>query len=153
MLTLKRALLVLCVLMLAGCATVQPDFEKPEVSVTSFRALPSEGMAPRFLIGLHIINPNREAISLQGITYRVSLEGRKLLNGVANDLPKVPAYGEVDFSVTATADLLGGFRLLTDLLQTRRESVTYELSARLDLGNYLPYVNVVETGELNIGAL
>jgi hypothetical protein len=59
--------------------------------VTSFRALPSEGMAPRFLIGLHIINPNREAISLQGITYRVSLEGRKLLNGVANDLPEVPA--------------------------------------------------------------
>jgi len=153
MLTLKRALLVLFVLMLAGCATVQSDFEKPEVSVTSFRALPSEGMAPRFLIGLHIINPNREAISLQGITYRVSLEGRKLLNGVANDLPEVPAYGEADFSVTATADLLSGFRLLTDLLQTRRESVTYELSARLDLGSYLPYVNVVETGELNLGAL
>jgi LEA14-like dessication related protein len=151
MLTLKRAMLVLWILLLGGCAAVQSDFEKPEVSVTSFRSLPSEGMAPRFLIGLHIINPNRQAISLQGISYQVRLEGRKLLNGVARDLPEVPAYGEADVSVTATADLLSGFRLLTDLLQTRRESVTYELSARLDLGSYLPYVNVVETGELNLG--
>jgi hypothetical protein len=55
--------------------------------------------------------------------------------------------------VTATADLLGGFRLLTDLLQTRRDSVNYELNARLDLGRYLPYVNVVETGELSLGSL
>ncbi|ANG62003.1 hypothetical protein A8C75_05545 [Marinobacterium aestuarii] len=153
MLNLKRALLVLWILMLGGCAAVQSDFEKPQVSVTSFRSVPSEGMAPRFLIGLHIINPNREAISLQGISYQVSLEGRKLLNGVANDLPEVPAYGEADFSVTATADLLNGFRLLTDLLQSRRDSVAYELNARLDLGAYLPYVNVVESGELNLGTL
>ncbi|MCP8690277.1 LEA type 2 family protein [Marinobacterium sedimentorum] len=153
MLSLKRALLVLWILMLGGCAAVQSDFEKPQVSVTSFRSVPSEGMAPRFLIGLHIVNPNREAISLQGISYQVSLEGRKLLNGVANNLPDVPAYGEADFSVTATADLLNGFRLLTDLLQSRRDSVNYELTARLDLGSYLPYVNVLKSGVLNLGRL
>ncbi len=150
MLTLKRALVVLWILLLSGCAAMQSDFEKPTVTVNSLRALPSQGMAPRFQIGLHVTNPNRKALTLEGISYTVSLEGRKLLNGVANDLPVVPAYGEADFTVTATADLLNGFRLLTDLLQTRRETFGYELNARLDLGTYYPFVNISEKGDLKL---
>ncbi|GGO82179.1 hypothetical protein GCM10011348_22960 [Marinobacterium nitratireducens] len=150
MISLNRAIMLCWVLLLAGCAAVQPNFQKPEVSVTSFRALPSEGMVPRFEIGLHVINPNRDALSLEGMVYSVSLEGRKLLNGVANDLPTVPGYGEADIRVTTTADLFNGIRLLADLMQTQRDSVSYELSARLDLGRFLPYVDVVEEGEVKL---
>ena len=150
MISLNRAILLCWVLLLTGCAAMQPNFQKPNVSVTSFRALPSEGMAPRFEIGLHVVNPNRDAISLEGMIYSVSLEGRKLLNGVANDLPTVPGYGEADIRVEATADLFNGIRLLADLVQTQRDSVSYELSARLDLGRFLPYVDVVEEGEVSL---
>ncbi|MFC6671762.1 LEA type 2 family protein [Marinobacterium aestuariivivens] len=147
---LQRALLFAWLLVLAGCATLQTDFEKPTVSVTSFRALPSDGMVPRFEIGLHVINPNRTALDIEGMTYSVALEGRRLLNGVANDLPVVPAYGEADIRVLTTADLLSGFRLLADLMRTQRDTVSYELNARLDLGRFLPYVDIVESGEVSL---
>ncbi|NVK42793.1 MAG: LEA type 2 family protein [Oceanospirillaceae bacterium] len=150
MISLKKAIVLCWMLLLAGCATMQPNFEKPDVTVTSFRALPSDGMAPRFEIGLHVINPNRDALSLEGMVYSVSLEGRKLLNGVANDLPTVPGYGEADIRVEATADLFNGFRLLADLMQTQRNSVSYEVNARLDLGRFLPYVDVVKEGEVSL---
>lgn len=150
MLTLKRALIVLWLLMLGGCATLHQNFEKPTVTVTSFRAMPSNGMAPRFVIGLHVINPNRFDLPLKGMTYNVSLEGRKLLNGVANNLSTVPAYGEADIDVYATADLIGGFRLLADLLHTQKQSLTYQLKGRLDLGSLYPYVNIDESGEVKL---
>ncbi len=57
--TLTRlALLLMTILILSGCAGLQPHLETPKVSITSFRLLPSETMAPRFEVGLHVINPN-----------------------------------------------------------------------------------------------
>ena len=63
------------VLMIAGCATLNPEYETPSVNISTIRALPSDSIAPRFEIGLHIINPNRSALNLQGIAYSLNLDG------------------------------------------------------------------------------
>lgn len=42
---------------------------------------------PRFEIVLHITNPNRDPLELEGISYTIHLEGNKVMSGVANDLP------------------------------------------------------------------
>ena len=62
-------------LMLAACATMSPNYEEPTVSLSSFRALPSEGMTPAFEIGLRIINPNASPLALAGVVYTISIEG------------------------------------------------------------------------------
>ena len=55
----RLAFILLAVpLTLAACATLNPDYEQPAVTLNSFRALPSEGMTPAFAIGLRIINLN-----------------------------------------------------------------------------------------------
>ena len=52
---------------------MSPDYEEPTVTLSSFKAIPSEGMVPSFEIGLRIINPNSQALNLDGIVYTVSL--------------------------------------------------------------------------------
>lgn len=133
-----------------GCATMEPGFETPTVGVSSFRVLPSEGVAPRFEIGLHIVNPNRSALKLEGIIYSVVLEGHKVLTGASSNLPVIGAYGEGDVTLTATADLLRSINLFASLMKQPQDTFTYELDAKLDIGSLRPRIHVQEKGEISL---
>ncbi len=148
--TLPCLLLLLLLLLQGGCAGLRPSLEPPSLSLTSFRLLPSAGMAPSFEIGLHIINPNRTPLPLKGISYRVTLEGHKLLSGVANDLPVIAGYGEGDLLLQAKVDLFSGLRLLSDLMAQPRDSFSYALEAKLDIGSMLPSIRIKETGDIQL---
>ncbi|WP_421869530.1 LEA type 2 family protein [Motiliproteus sp.] len=146
-------LVVLLGLGLSGCATLQPGFEKPVVNLTSFELLPSNGVAPKFGIGLHVINPNRTPLSLKGLVYNVEIEGHKILTGVANDLPVIAAYGEGDIQLQASANLFNTLRMLSSLVNRPSNSLTYDLNAKLDVGSLLPRVEVNESGKIDLSRL
>jgi LEA14-like dessication related protein len=133
-----------------GCVALEPGFETPTVGVSSFRVLPSEGVAPVFEIGLHIVNPNRTALDLEGIVYSVALNGRKVLMGASSDLPVIGAYSEGDVTLRATADLLSGIGLLASLVKEGQDTFTYELDAKLDIGSLRPRIHVQEKGEISL---
>ena len=133
-----------------GCVGLEPGFETPTVGVSSFRALPSEGVAPVFEIGLHIVNPNRTALNLEGIVYSVTLNGHKVLMGASSDLPVIGAYSEGDVTLRATADLLSSIGLLGSLMKQGQDTFTYELDARLDIGSLRPRIHVQEKGEISL---
>ena len=97
---------------LSACATMSPDYEEPTVTLSSFRAIPSEGMVPAFEIGLRIINPNSQALNLNGIVYTVSLPGSDLVKVVGKDFPVIEGYSAGEVKLTATAKLLAGIRPL-----------------------------------------
>lgn len=140
----------LAVLAVAGCATLHPDFETPTVTVNNIRLLSSGNIVPQFEVGLHIVNPNRSALRLQGIAYSLSLDGFKILTGVANDLPTVEAYGQADITMVATTNLISSIRLLSDLVKQRRDAITYDLDAKLDFGTILPALHINESGEIDL---
>lgn len=148
-----RAIVYLAVLAVAGCATFQPDFETPTVTVTSIRALSSESLSPQFEIGLHIVNPNRATLKLDGIAYSLKLAGHKILTGAANDLPVIDGYGEGDIKLIATTSLMNGIRLLTELMDSKPDTIAYELDAKLDLGSLSPPVHVGEKGKLDLSGI
>jgi len=135
---------------LSGCAGIGPGFETPTVTVSSFRALPSEGAMPAFAIGLRVINPNREPLELQGISYTVSLEGHEIIKGVGSDLPVIDAYGEGEIELTASANLFAGIRLITDLMSGSGDSFKYALEAKLDIGAFRPAIRVRDSGEVSL---
>lgn len=145
-------LLVALVVALPGCAGLGPGYETPTVTVSSFKALPSTGTMPSFEIGLRVINPNREALKLQGVAYTVSLEGHELIKGVGNELPVIDAYGEGEFKLTASANLFAGIRLITDLMSSNRDSFSYELEAKLDIGAFRPTIRVRDSGKISLGS-
>jgi hypothetical protein len=137
-------------LLLTGCAVMSPDYEEPTVTLSSFRAIPSEGMVPAFEIGLRIINPNSSDLNLEGVVYTISLEGRELVKGVGKDFPVIEGYSEGEIRLTASANLLAGIRFVGDMMQSRNESVEYEFEAKLDLGGLYPSIKVRETGQINL---
>jgi LEA14-like dessication related protein len=143
-------ILFTAIAMLTGCATLHPDFEKPTVTVSAIRALPSDSIAPRFEIGLHIINPNRTDLRLHGIAYILKLDGYKILTGVANDLPTIEGYGEGDVTLIASTSLLSSIRFFADLMNAQRNIVSYDLEAKLDLGGFRPNIHVGEKGQINL---
>lgn len=143
-------LVLLILIATAGCATLRPDFEPPTVTVNAIRMLPSGNIAPQFEIGLHIVNPNRRALRLQGIAYTLTLEGFKILTGVANDLPTIAGYGQEDVTLIATTDLIGSIRFLSDIASRQHGTIAYDLNAKLDLGGILPALRVRESGTIDL---
>lgn len=137
-------------LLSGACATLNPDYEEPTVTLYSFRALPSEGMAPSFEIGLRILNPNAQALDLQGIVYTISLNGYELVKGVGKDFPVIEGYSESDVKLTASANLLAGMRLVHNLMQSNDGSFDYEFKAKLDLGGLYPSIKIRETGNIDL---
>ncbi len=148
--TIRLVILILAAA-LSACASLSPGYEEPTVTLSSFKALPSEGMVPAFEIGLRIINPNSQALNLNGIVYTISLEGYELVKGVGKDFPVIDGYSEGEVKLTAAANLLAGIRFVGDMMQSQRESMEYEFKAKLDLGGLYPSIRVRESGKIDMG--
>ena len=144
-------LLVMSLSIFSGCAGITPNrFEPPDVSLHTFKMLPQDGVTPRFEIGLHIINPNRESLNIEGIYYTVDIEGYKVLAGVANNLQSVEPYGQADITLVANVDLIKGIRLISSLMQAPRDVFSFSFNAKLDPGGFAPKIVVQEEGEFNL---
>jgi hypothetical protein len=148
-----RTALLLVVALISGCAGLGVGREPPSVFLQSFRAVPDPGAGaglPAFEIVLRVLNPNPEPLRLQGAVYSVRLEGRKLIEGVANDLPEIEGYGEGRIVLTAGVDLLGGVRLMADLMKQPRDRFEYSLDARLDPVGFSRDIRIQDTGQIDL---
>jgi LEA14-like dessication related protein len=153
MLNALRLLGFLLLTLLSGCASMLDSYEKPQVSITSFSLAPqSEAASPTFLIGLRVVNPNRTALPIYGMSYSVEIEDQRILSGAEPDLPEVPGYGSAEFTVRASPDLLGSARLISQLLSGRQESLQYRFTAKFDVGRLLPFITLEEEGEFGFGS-
>lgn len=148
--SLRTLLIVVAAFALPACSGFGSGYEKPTVSVSSFRTLPSNGVMPNFEIDLRVINPNREALELLGVSYTVSLDGHPLIKGVGNNLPVIDAYGEGTFTLTASANLLAGARLISELMNKTNDSFKYSFDAKLDVGRFSRAIRVRETGDISL---
>jgi len=137
-------------LALSGCASLLQDYEEPTVVVTSFRSLPSEGMAPSFEVGLRIINPNPTDLVLDGIVYTISLEDTEVIKGVGRDFPAIKAYSQEDVTLMASVQLFAGLRLFARLIDSKPEAIRYAFEAKLDLAGLYPSIYVSEEGRIDL---
>ena len=135
---------------LTACASLNPNYERPTVTLSSFRAIPSEGMVPAFENGLRIINPNPQALNLAGIVYTVSLQGHELVKGVGKDFPVIEGYSEGEVKLTASANLLAGIRFVGDMMGSQEERLEYAFKAKLDLSGLHPSIRIKESGEFDL---
>lgn len=141
-------ILILC---LSACSTLQPNFENPSLQVTSIALLPSEGVQMNFDVGLKVSNPNSMALNVLGLAYDLRLDGYKVLEGVGNDIPEIPAYGSAEFHITASTNLMQSFKLFSELLNNPKSVLDYALNTKLDLGStWLPALRLKDSGEINL---
>lgn len=141
---------IFLVLLLSGCAGMQSQYDPPSVSLTSFRFIPGDSIVPKFEVGLRIINPNRDALELEGLFYNITIENNKIISGVANDLPIIEGYGDEDVLLEAMVDVVGGAKLLQSLVNSQKSSIDYGFNAKLDLGSFQPPLRISEKGEFSM---
>ena len=144
---LRTGIFILLTGLLAGCVSIPDDFKDPGVSLKSITPRVSAGIAPEFDIVLRVTNPNRIDLQVKGLTYTVHVKGNKVIDGLANDIPDIPAYGESDVSLLARADLFAGIALLADLMNSAGEPIDYEFNAEVDVGTFYPMITVQKAGE------
>ena len=148
----RRRLAVLAVAMLGltalgGCAGLQLGMKKPEVTVANIRLLDVNLLEQRFLLTLRVMNPNTSEIAIEGLTFKVDLNGQPFAKGVGNQPVVVPRLGEALVEVTATTGLGGLLRQLKAF--KGREKVDYRISGRLVTGNF-GGIDFDQTGEVEL---
>ncbi len=142
---------ILLLIFVSGCTALQPGYETPVVSITSFKTIPTKDIIPQFEISLRIINPNRSPLDLKGISYTISLEGHKVMTGVSNKLPMIEAYDQGDVVLKASMDLFRSITFFTDLIKTKnKNNISYSLKAKLDAGSLHPLIYTTKKGQINL---
>ncbi|WP_298601038.1 LEA type 2 family protein [Zoogloea sp.] len=132
---------------LGGCAGLRLGMQKPEVTVANIRLLDGNLLEQRFLLTLRVMNPNTSEIAIEGLTFKVDLNGQPFAKGVGNQPVVVPRLGEAMVEVTATTGLGGLLRQLKAF--KGREKVDYRISGRLVTGNF-GGIDFDQTGEVEL---
>ena len=144
------AYLLLCSVLLAGCAGLTTKMDPPNVTLESFTSLPSDGGGPRFEIKLRVQNPNEQSLDISGVSYSIELMGHEVITGVSNDVPEIGGYSEEVVTLQASLKLFQLLRLLAVLGQTPSDELTYRFAAKIDFRGLVPTQRVEETGQITL---
>ena len=136
-------------LWLIACSSMVPN-DPPKVNLVSVVPTAGDSMTPSFDINLRVVNPNKQALSLAGAVYTLSLNGHEIVTGATSDLPEVPGYGEANFTLPAQANLIATFRLLSSFVALKSPELDYQVDVKLDIGSLWPAVNLSEKGTFKL---
>ncbi len=149
------SLLCLCctILFLTACAAINPVPKHPDVKLAGLRLLPAQGILQRELaVDLNILNPNRQDLSVRGISYSLDIECVKLLSGATDQVPVLRSMQETPVTLVVSADLISIMRLLEHFSHNGvGDKVNYNFSAVIDFSAWLPSMHVDRKGALPLG--
>jgi LEA14-like dessication related protein len=91
--------------LLLGACALSPKFEAPQLAVLDVQLLGGDLFQQRLRVRMHVQNPNNRALPVQGITYRLEVEGQEFATGESAASFVVPALGEADFDMNVTTNL------------------------------------------------
>ena len=137
----QLATIILLALFISGCATLTGR-DAPNVRVVGLEPLPSEGMEVRFALKLRVQNPNDYALSYDGLSVNLELEGRGLASGVSDVAGQIPRFSDAVIDVPVTISAFSVVRQLLALAQNAQEEggglnkpIAYSLSGKLGSSN------------------
>lgn len=111
----------------------QPDQFK--VNISSMRMLESTLMEQRFQVSLRVMNRGREAVSIDGMSCDIELNGKDFASGVSNEKVSIPAFSEGIVSVNVTSTIFGIIRQLQGMQQNKPKTFHYQISGSPEKNN------------------
>ena len=149
---LKYSPVFLFLLVLSGCASVVPQADQFKVNISSMRMLESTLMEQRFQVSLRVMNRGREAVSIDGMSFDIELNGKDFASGVSNEKVTIPAFSEGIVSVNVTSTIFGIIRQLQGMQQNKTETFHYQISGSIYPSNSLLSIPFKEEGEIDLNA-
>ena len=123
-------------LALGGCASLGVGADPIEVNLVGLTPLPSTAFEHRLRVDLRLRNPNPRAYRLDGLRFRLDVNGRRLASGQSELDVELPRLGEVVVPVVATTtllDLVHQILVLGARSEGEQQTFDYDLSGRLFL--------------------
>lgn len=143
------------VLLIAGssCSSLRPDLEVPRLQVMAVAMKSADIFNQQFLVRINVENPNDRELPIEGLDYKLFLEGDGFAEGMLNRPFVIPANGETDFDVTVKTNFVSGIGRLLSRLNGRTQ-VNYSIEGKLltDI-RFLKKIPFSETGTVNITTL
>ncbi len=149
---LLATLFVVSLSFLSGCAMLRGDFVEPEVAIAGIRMGQAEGLYQPLFVDVVITNPNRKELALDGITYKIELQGHDLVKGTSREPLVVAAGGTARYTIPASLNLFSGVGLIRDLMsQQGKGALNYKFEAQLDPTSWwMPTINVDRSDSINL---
>lgn len=122
----------------------------PRLSLTDIKFLEAGIFEQRYRVSLRIRNPNSIALPIEGVGYKLVLDGIPFADGVSNNAFEVPAYGETTFDMDVSASLINTARHIGKVMRGEMTSLNYRMEGHVQVD--LPFAGRVpfnETGEIS----
>jgi LEA14-like dessication related protein len=124
----------ICVIaLISGCAATGELANPPRVSLADLRLAEVNFIEQRYAAKLRVQNPNDADLSVRGMEYTISINGRKFADGVNGSNFSVPAYSETIIEVNLTSTVLRVFEQLQNLSNGESRTFRYSIAGRLSL--------------------
>ena len=146
-------LLASALLVLGGCATFAPHFERPQLSLLAIEVQEASLSAQRFRVHMRVQNPNDRPLPIEGINYRIELAGEELGRGLTADAFTVPAFGAAEFEMLVTTNLAATFWKVLPRLKDPAHPAEYRLVGKVNTGlTFWRTIPFDERGVFPVGA-
>jgi LEA14-like dessication related protein len=129
----RLAVIFVCSVVFAGCATLQSD--PLQVTVAGIEPLQGEGMELRLMVKLRVQNPNDAPIDYRGVALTMDVQGKTLASGVSDSSGSVPRFGEAVIAVPVS---ISAFRMARQALALKDNSskIAYEMKGKLSSSGF-----------------
>jgi LEA14-like dessication related protein len=139
--TFLRAALSAMLILLASCS-LTPKLQAPRMSLVQVSMTSADIFNQQFVVRMHVQNPNDRDIPVNGLDYKLFLEGDSFAEGVSNNPFVIPAQGETEFDLPVRTNFVSSLGRLVSRLQGRKQ-VQYVLEGKVltDIGmfNKIPF--------------
>jgi LEA14-like dessication related protein len=136
----------------SSCATLTPDYEKPDLQLTNLQILPSQALEQRFRLSFRIVNPNNTIFEVDGMSFKLSLRGLQVATGVSDKKFILRPLSENTFDVDVSASLFNSGRVLLDILHSKPEELAYQVDAKIFTRKGLwGSIALIRTGVIRFG--
>ncbi len=144
---MRQLFLMVLALTFIGCAQLKP-LNNPQISLAGIESVRSSSMAPRFKLKLLVTNPNDIDLEIDGVAFEFNVADKKLLSGVANNIPTLKAYAETEIEVQASVSFMQLWQLFSTLSKENSKNLTYLLSTTIDPKGFVAF-EVEQRGNFN----
>ncbi|WP_036665925.1 LEA type 2 family protein [Paludibacterium yongneupense] len=117
-------------LLLAACGVMQ--LKKPQIGVVDIVPAHSTLLEQNFDVTLRVQNPNSRALSAQGLSFEVHVDGDTLATGVSSQPISVPALSDGLVKIQLHTTLATWFKHLNAILQSGNGEIGYQIVGHLD---------------------
>jgi len=146
----RQLLVAAMCLLLVACAGIEPKRDPVRVSVSGIQVQESTLLEQLYLVTLRIQNHEPDAITINGGSFDLEINGRDFGSGVTDQTVTVPGYSDAKVEVRMVSTVFGVLRLIQGMRERTDQTLQWQISGSLSLEGTLTGLSFTEAGEISL---